>query len=152
MATVWCRVTRLPVYLLFVVQLGLLSCDSNRSMTTKSPYTSEQVSDLEIRGIRNDVEALRRLENHYSFQGMHEKSKEIHKKLVRLDDPVALDVEVDYLIIASEEAKRCQEKMDILNSARKMSVRIATIYQIKDTSTYESVKLVDSEIAKLKCG
>jgi site-specific DNA-cytosine methylase len=131
----------------------LVSCSNqNDGDTITSPYTKEQVFDLEIKAAQNDVDALHELQMHYDFSDQEEKSKKIDKQLLDLKDPPAMDKEAHRLSSLAKKTQNNNEKIRHLDDAVKLAREAAKIQGIPDAyiSNDSTVQYVENERAKLR--
>jgi hypothetical protein len=126
--------------------------NQNGSDTTTSPYTKEQVFDLEIRAARNDVDALHELQMHYDFSDQEEKSNKIDEQLLSLKDPPAMQKEALGLASSASRTANRGEKLKLLDDAVSLAREAAKIQGVpeKYISGDSTVKYVEKERAKLQ--
>lgn len=135
---------------LFIAVLIFLSgCGSQETVTSRSPYSKSEVFDLEIRAIRNDVEAMQQLQEHYSFEGKRDEWQKLHVKLLELNDPDALHHEAMHFLLAADKVKDGKEKLNLLNKSLEFAKKEARVEGVKDISRHNMVILVQKDLNKL---
>ena len=136
--------------LLIIALLTLAGCGSRETVTTKSPYSKSEVFDLEIRVIKNDVDAMKKLQEHYDFAHMYDKREDMHQKLLALDDYDAMIEESEILSLDADEVTDKTAKKRLLDKAMALAVKAANKMQVKDVSKDPSVKMIQKDLDNLE--
>jgi hypothetical protein len=143
--------SRPPFCTLAWAPVALVSCGPNTETTTQCVYSAKQIGDLEISAAAYDRNALRELELCYDFDGKAADRERIHLKRLELGEPEAMTEEAERLMNLAGKAKSCDEKRAILLKSLRVALNAARPQRLSEPTQSSTVRLVDSELARLQC-